>query len=220
MFLDEIGDFSPSIQVKLLRMLQEREYERVGSNRTVRADVRVIAATNQDLEARTQTGQFRSDLYYRIHVFPITLPPLRDRRDDILLLADHFVAKYTKKMGKNVTRISTPAIDMMFAYHWPGNVRELENCIEYAVLLARDGVIHGTDLPPTLQMPDVNDSQSRGAFRARMELLERDLISDAMKSCDGKIAQMAEWLGITQRMVRYKLKRLGLDQTRRTSESK
>ncbi len=219
LFLDEIGDFSPSIQVKLLRVLQERQYERVGSNRTVRADVRVIAATNQDLEARTQTGLFRSDLYYRIHVFPVTLPPLRDRRDDILLLADHFVAKYAKKMSKNITRISTPAIDMLFAYHWPGNVRELENCIEYAVLLARDGVIHGADLPPTLQMPDVNDSMSRGAFRARMEMLERDLISDAMKSCDGSIAQMAEWLGITQRMVRYKLKRLGLDQVRRTSRS-
>jgi Nif-specific regulatory protein len=211
LFLDEIGDFSPSIQVKLLRVLQERQYERVGSNRTVAANVRIIAATNQDLEARVASGLFRNDLYYRIHVFPITLPPLRERRDDILLLTDHFVAKYAAKMGKDVRRISTPAINMMFAYHWPGNVRELENCVEYAVLLASDGVIHGHNLPPTLQMPDIQDSRERGSFQIRMELLERDLISDALKSCRGNIAATAEHLGITARMVRYKLKRLGLD---------
>ena len=138
LFLDEIGDFSPAIQVKLLRVLQEREFERVGSNQTLKANVRIIAATNQDLEARSSEGQFRQDLYYRINVFPIMLPPLRERKDDILLLADHFVAKYAKKMGKDVRRISTPAINMMLAYHWPGNVRELENCIEYAVLLSND----------------------------------------------------------------------------------
>ena len=143
LFLDEIGDFSPAMQVKLLRVLQEREFERVGSNKTLKADVRIIAATNQDLEARLATGLFRQDLYYRINVFPILLPPLRERKDDILLLADHFVANYAKKMGKDVRRISTPAINMMFAYHWPGNVRELENCVEYAVLLSNDGVIHG-----------------------------------------------------------------------------
>ncbi len=168
LFLDEIGDFSPSIQVKLLRVIQEREFERVGSNKTQKADVRIIAATNQDLEARVEAGSFRQDLYYRINVFPIFLPPLRERRDDILLLADHFVSKYAAKMKKEVRRISTPAINMMFAYHWPGNVRELENCIEYGVLLASDGVIHSHNLPPTLQMPDLCETASVGSLKARV----------------------------------------------------
>src|SRR5208282_6536505 len=148
LFLDEIGDFSPPTQVKLLRTLQERQYERVGSNKTISANVRIIVATNQDLESRVESGLFRNDLYYRINVFPIFLPPLRDRKNDIILLADHFVAKYARKMQKEVRRISTPAINMMLAYHWPGNVRELENCIEYAVLLSKEGVIHGSNLRP------------------------------------------------------------------------
>ena len=211
LFLDEIGDFSPAIQVKLLRVLQEREYQRVGSNRTLKADVRIIAATNQDLEARLSEGLFRQDLYYRINVFPVSLPPLRDRKDDILLLADHFVAKYAKKMGKDVRRISTPAINMMFAYHWPGNVRELENCIEYAVLLASDGVIHGHNLPPTLQLPAAGESVRQGLLKARVELVERDMITDALKSCQGSVSMAAEQLGITPRMVRYKMKNLGID---------
>ncbi|MBD3166084.1 AAA domain-containing protein, partial [bacterium] len=143
LFLDEIGDFSPAIQVKLLRVLQEREYERVGSNATVKADVRIIAATNRDLEADVEDGRFRQDLYYRINVFPIYIPALRDRREDILQLVDYFAAKYARQMGKDIHRISTEAINMMVAYHWPGNVRELENCIEHAVLLSNDGVVHG-----------------------------------------------------------------------------
>jgi Nif-specific regulatory protein len=211
LFLDEIGDFSPAIQVKLLRVLQEREYERVGSNRTLKADVRIIAATNQDLETRLADGLFRQDLYYRINVFPISLPPLRDRKDDILLLADHFVAKYAKKMSKEVWRISTPAINMMLAYHWPGNVRELENCIEYGVLLASDGAIQGHSLPPTLQLPVAGESVRQGLLRVRVELLERDMIADALKSCQGSVSMVAEQLGITPRMVRYKMKRLGID---------
>jgi Nif-specific regulatory protein len=211
LFLDEIGDFSPAIQVKLLRVLQEREYQRVGNNRTIKANVRIIAATNQDLEGRVATGLFRQDLYYRIHVFPITLPPLRERRDDILLLADHFVAKYAKRMQKVIRRISTPAINMMFAYHWPGNVRELENCVEYAVLLTTDDVIHGHNLPPTLQMPEAGDIADRGAFKTRIELLERDLVTDALKSCEGSVSAAAEQLGITPRMVRYKMRKLRIE---------
>jgi Nif-specific regulatory protein len=211
LFLDEIGDFSPALQVKLLRVLQEREYERVGSNRTLKADVRIIAATNQDLEVRMSEGLFRQDLYYRINVFPISLPPLRERRDDILLLADHFVAKYARKMSKEVRRISTPAINMMFAYHWPGNVRELENCIEYAVLLASDGVIHGRNLPPTLQLPEASESSQQGLLRTRVDLLEHDMITDALKSCQGSVSLASEQLGITPRMVRYKIKKLGID---------
>ena len=202
LFLDEIGDFSPATQVKLLRVLQEREFEHVGSNKTVKADIRVIAATNQNLENRVEANQFRQDLYYRINVFPIFLPPLRDRKDDILLLADHFAAKYSKKMGKEVRRISTPAINMMFAYHWPGNVRELENCIEYAVLLSDDGVVHGHNLPPTLQVAGADGGQRRRPVEGpRAGALEKDMLTDALKSSGGNIAAAARQLGITPRMV-------------------
>lgn len=211
LFLDEIGDFSPTIQVKLLRALQEREFERVGSNKTQKVDVRIIAATNRDLEAAVEKGTFRQDLYYRINVVPIFLPPLRDRKPDILLLADHFVEKYSRKMGKTVRRISTPAINMMFAYHWPGNVRELENCIEHSVLLSTDGVIHGHNLPPTLQMPETPGTSPVGSLTARVALLEKDMIVDALKSTKGNIAAAARQLDITSRMVRYKVKKLGID---------
>ena len=139
LFLDEIGDFSLAVQVKLLRVLQERQFERVGSNDTQKIDVRIITATNRDLETAVKNGTFRQDLYYRINVFTIWLPPLRERRDDILLLANYFVQKYARQMNKPIHRISTPAINMMIAYHWPGNVRELENCIEHGVLLGDDG---------------------------------------------------------------------------------
>jgi Nif-specific regulatory protein len=211
LFLDEIGDFSPAVQVKLLRVLQERQYERVGSNKTAQADVRVITATNKDLEAAVKQGTFRQDLYYRINVFPIFLPPLRDRRSDILLLADHFVARYARKLGKEVRRISTPAINMMFAYHWPGNVRELENCIEYAMLLSSDGAIHGHHLPPTLQMPEASPTTPVGSLTACVQLLEKELIVDALKSTSGRLSAAARLLGITPRMIRYKLKKLNID---------
>jgi Nif-specific regulatory protein len=211
LFLDEIGDFSPAIQVKLLRVLQEREYERVGANKTCKADVRVIAATNKDLEARVEEGLFRQDLYYRVNVFPIYLPPLRERRDDILMLADHFVKKYAEKMGKPVVRVSTQAINMMFAYHWPGNVRELENCIEYAVLLSTEGVIHGHNLPPTLQMPGIEETSQAGTLAMRLAVLERDMISDALKATGGNFNAAARQLGTTARIVRYRVKKLGID---------
>lgn len=214
LFLDEIGDFSPAIQVKLLRVLQEREFERVGSNKTVKADVRIVAATNQDLEARVASGLFRQDLYYRINVFPIFLPPLRERKEDILQLADHFVARHAKKMGRDIHRISTPAINMMFSYHWPGNVRELENCIEYAVLLSDDGVIHGRNLPPTLQLPGPAETNDVGQLKSRVRVLEKDMLVDALKSCEGNVAATARQLGITPRMVRYKLKLLGISDLR------
>ncbi|RPH97254.1 MAG: GAF domain-containing protein, partial [Calditrichaeota bacterium] len=150
-FMDEIGDLSPMTQVKLLRVLQEQEFERVGGSESVKVDVRVIAATNANLEENMKKNKFREDLYYRLNVFSIFLPPLRERPTDILLLADHFMLKYGRKHGKPIKRISTPAIDMLRQYHWPGNVRELENCIERAVLVCNDQVIHSYHLPPTLQ---------------------------------------------------------------------
>ena len=211
LFLDEIGDFSPSVQVKLLRVLQEREFERVGSNATQKADVRIITATNRDLEQAVREQTFRQDFYYRINVFPIWLPPLRERRDDILLLANFFVQKYSQQMGKEVHRISTPAINMMMAYHWPGNVRELENCIEHAVLLSNDGVISGHHLPPTLQMPSSSDQTASGTFKVLIGSFERDLITDALKRADGNINAAARDLGISARMVRYKVRNLHID---------
>jgi len=214
LFLDEIGDFSPATQVKLLRVLQEREFERVGSNRSLKANVRIVAATSRDLEAAVEQGGFRQDLYYRINVFAIFLPPLRDRKDDILLLADHFVEKYAKKMGKDVRRITTPAINMMVAYHWPGNVRELENCIERAVLLSTDGVVHGYHLPPTLQTSDFSDTIGAGTLSQRLALFERDIIVDALKRTSGNMAGAARDLGTTPRILRYKVKQLRIDRGR------
>ncbi|MBN2428301.1 MAG: sigma 54-interacting transcriptional regulator [Deltaproteobacteria bacterium] len=217
LFLDEIGDFSPAVQVKLLRVLQEREYERVGSNQTRKADVRIIAATNLDLEKEVEAGNFRHDLFYRINVFPLFLPPLRERREDILLLSEFFTARYSERMGKKVHRISTTAINLMLAYHWPGNVRELENCVEHAVLLSRDGVIHGSSLPTTLQMPQLLSEREVGPLRLQVDGLERDLIVDALKFHCGSVAAAARDLGITERMVRYKMKNLGIDNKRFSS---
>jgi Nif-specific regulatory protein len=211
LFLDEIGDFSPAVQVKLLRVLQEREYERVGSNHTMRGDVRIIAATNRNLEAAVRDGSFRHDLYYRINVFPVHLPAMRERREDILLLANHFSRTYGKRMGKEIHRISTPAINTMLAYHWPGNVRELENCIEHAVLLSHDGVIHSHHLPPTLGMPGSDDTDTLGTLEARVGALERDMICDALKRTAGNMAAAARELGITPRVIRYKVKNLGIE---------
>ena len=211
LFLDEIGDFSPATQVRLLRVLQEREFERVGSNRTQKASVRIVVATNRDLEKAVEEGRFRQDLYYRVNVFPIFLPPLRERKDDILLLADHFVEKHSAKMGKDVRRISTPAINMMMVYHWPGNVRELENCIERAVLLSTDGVIHGHHLPPTLQTSDASDTVGTGSLTERVAVFERDILVDALKRANGNITAAAKDLGTTARILGYKVKQLGVD---------
>jgi len=217
-FLDEIGDFSPATQVKLLRVLQEKEFERVGSNQTLKTNARIIAATNRDLEKCVDQGIFRQDLYYRVNVFPILLPPLRERKDDILLLADFFVEQYSKKMGKDVRRISTPAINMMVSYHWPGNVRELENCIERAVLLSSDDVVHGHHLPPTLQTSDASGTIGIGSLKERINLFERDLIIDALKRCNGNLAAVARDLKTTARIIRYKVSELGIDYRRYCSK--
>ena len=211
LFLDEIGDFSPSVQVKLLRVLQEGEYERVGSNQVIKSKARIVCATHRDLESLLDNNEFRQDLYYRINIFPIHLPPLRQRKDDILLLADFFVERYSKLMKKDVGRISTPAINMMVAYHWPGNVRELENCIERAVLLCTDGVLRGHHLPPTLQTSDDFDSSKINNLTERVELFERDIIVDTLKRNNGNMAASARDLDITARILRYKIKQLGIE---------
>ncbi|MGD0900625.1 MAG: sigma-54 dependent transcriptional regulator [Thermoguttaceae bacterium] len=211
LFLDEIGSFSPAVQVKLLRIIQEGEFERVGSNQPRKANVRVIAATGRDLEAAVESGMFRQDLFYHVSVFPIFLPPLRQRRDDILPLVEYFLGMYSQKMGKMVHRISTTAINMMLAYDWPGNVRQLENAVEHAVLLSRDGVIHSHNLPPALQAPEAKAAAAMGTLKARVAILERDMITEALRSCGGNVRAAAEQLGITPRIARYKMKKLGIE---------
>jgi Nif-specific regulatory protein len=214
LFLDEIGDLTPATQIRLLRVLQEREFERVGGTVTIKVDVRVITATNRDLERLIESNQFRQDLYYRLNVFPIHLPPLRERKSDILLLADFFVEKYSKLNHKNIRRISTPAIDMMTAYHWPGNVRELENCIERAVLLSNDDVIHGHHLPPTLQTAEASGTGARGTLAEAVESVEKEMIQDALKSSRGNMAGAARALGLTERIMGLRIAKYGIDRHR------
>jgi Nif-specific regulatory protein len=213
-FLDEIGDISPAIQVRLLRILQERSFERVGGDRTINVNVRVITATSRDLEAAIEKGDFREDLYYRLNVFPIHLPPLRERRSDIMLLADHFVQKYNERYGKQIKRISTPAINMMMVYHWPGNVRELENCIERAVLTSTDEVIHGYSLPPSLQTSEETNTsllpESHAGLKTMLEAYEREIIVDALKKHRVNAAAAARELQATPRIINYSVKRLGI----------
>ncbi|OPZ71580.1 MAG: Nitrogen fixation protein VnfA [bacterium ADurb.Bin478] len=210
-FLDEIGDLSPMTQVKLLRVLQEQEFERVGGVQTIHVDVRIIAATNADLEKRMEIGQFREDLYYRLNVFSIFLPPLRERKSDILLLADHFMVKYGRKHQKNIKRISTPAIDMLEQYHWPGNVRELENCIESSVLVCEDQVLHSYHLPPTLQTADSSGTHARLPLEELVASYEKELIQDALKSSRGNRARAARLLNTTERIIGYKIEKYDID---------
>jgi len=209
-FLDEIGDFPPSLQVKLLRVVQFREFERLGGSETIKANVRVIVATHKNLEQQIAEGGFRSDLYYRINVFPIYLPPLRERKDDIMLLADHFLEHFARENGKPITRISTPAIDMLTRYHWPGNIRELENCIERAVLVCEDDVIRSEHLPPSLQMINKSDTAAQPSFTEIIANKERELIVDALKKCGGQQRKAAGELGVTERILGYKIRKYGI----------
>jgi len=211
LFLDEIGSITADVQSKLLRVLQEREFERVGGNRTIKIDVRIVAATNKNLEQAVMENFFRSDLYYRINVFPIYLPPLRERKTDILALADYFLEKYTRENGKEIVRFSTPAIDMLMAYHWPGNVRELENCIERAVLLCDGKVIHSYHLPPTLQTGEHSDTLPSQTIEDAVEKLERELIIEALKHNRGNLSQAAKTLGSTIRKIAYKSQKYGIN---------
>ena len=208
-FLDEIGDLKNSVQLRLLRVLQEREFERVGGTKVLTADVRVVAATNRPLERDMEDGRFRADLYYRLNVFPIHMPPLRDRRTDIILLADHFIEKYSRRHDRSIVRLSTPAIDLLMAYHWPGNVRELENAIERAVLLADGKVIHARLLPPSLQMAKIDDGRS-GPLNVQLAVLEKELIVDALKMNKGNRAAAARQLGLTERIMGLRVEKYGL----------
>jgi Nif-specific regulatory protein len=214
LFLDEIGDLNPSTQVKLLRVLQEREIERLGGTTSIKINVRLIAATHQPLETLMEEGRFRADLYYRLAVFTIFAPPLRERKPDIMLLADHFVEKYAREHGKRIRRVSTPAIDMLTSYHWPGNVRELENTIERSVLVCDGGVIHGHHLPPTLQTAEASDTVPRQSLTESVAAFERDLLADALKTTRGNRAHAARLLDTTERIFNYKVRRYAIDPRR------
>jgi len=200
-FLDEVGELSLPMQAKLLRVLQEKTFERVGGNITIKVDLRILAATNRDLADMVSKGTFREDLFYRLNVFPITIPPLRDRGNDIVALADYFVPHFAKEMGIEVKRISTPALNMLLCYHWPGNVRELENVLERAVLLAEEGVIHGYNLPPSLQTPIISEMPREGTLEAKLAAVEYEMIVEAIKLHHGNMTEAAAQLGLTRRIL-------------------
>jgi Nif-specific regulatory protein len=181
----------------------------------VSVNVRIIAATNRNLETDIASGRFRPDLFYRLNVFPLSLPPLRDRGSDIILLADHFIAKYAQELGKPVKKISTSVLEIFLSYQWPGNVRELENCIERAVLVATEEVIESLHLPPTLQLKRRDgERKDQGKFGTIIEAQERSLIIDALKETRGNQSQAAKMLGTTKRIVQYKIQKFGLDPRR------
>jgi len=217
LFLDEVGEISPSVQVKLLRVLQEREFERVGGNETLAVDVRLICATQKDLKEEIKKGTFREDLYYRLNVVPITLPPLRERRDDVFLLADHFIDKYSKKMGKEIDSLSEEARMLLLKYAFPGNIRELENMLERAIALIKGRVIQAQDLPEEVcgQTSPIQAicEKIRGAkpLTQAVSLFEKDYIQSILEKTKGKKGQAAEILGISRKTLWEKIKELEIE---------
>lgn len=214
LFLDEIGDLSIPVQVKLLRFLQERTFSRVGSNEELKSDVRFIAATSRNLEELMEKKLFREDLYYRLSVFPIVLPALAERKDDIILLAEHFLRRMNMKYGKSIARISAPAMNMLQAYAWPGNVRELENCIERAVLTTKDDTIHGYNLPPAIQVEEFAEDpfnpEAKLTLDDQVAAFERRVLMETLKRHNGNRSAAGRELGVSPRMMNYRLTRAGI----------
>jgi two-component system response regulator AtoC len=211
-FLDEIGDVPASVQVKLLRVLQEREFERLGSNVTRHIDVRVVAATNQDLRAALEQGTFREDLYYRLNVVPINLPPLRERTEDIPFLARHFLAKHGPELGSRVAGITDAAMAVLMGYHWPGNVRELENVVERSLVMCTGDALDAEDIK--LEMAPRRHNHSAPAFLPEgmtLDQYEQELIREALRRADGNKSQAARLLGLTRNALRYRLAQMGLE---------
>ena len=210
-FLDEIGEMKPSLQAKLLRVLQEREIQRVGGMVDIPVDVRVIAATNQKLERSMKVGEFREDLYYRIAVFPIRIPPLRQRRDDIAPLVEHFFESCVKEMGRNLRGITTEAMRLLVSYHWPGNVRELENIIQRAILLETSHSIQANN--PAIQEIAATEPDVADGMLPVMPLdeLERRAIVTALETTERNVTQAATLLGINRATIYRKLKRYGIE---------
>ena len=217
LFLDEVGDMTPLTQAKLLRVLQEKEFERLGGAKTIRVDLRLIAATNRNLEKMVEDGEFREDLYYRLSVFPLHLPPLRERRSDIMELAVNFMQKFAKENQRQVFRISGEAAARLRAYHWPGNIRELENAMERAVLLCEpEGVIRASNLPLWVQnLPepsqDESSCQASGNLQEKLDKLEKEIIAQALSETGGNGSKAAEKLGISERIMGLRMKKYALD---------
>jgi len=210
-FLDEVGELPLGAQAKLLRVLQEREFEPLGSSKTVKVDVRIIAATNRDLQKEVESGKFRADLYYRLNAFTIHIPPLRDRGADILLLAEYFISKYSQELQKPVKRMSSAVAEILLNYHWPGNVRELENTIERAVLMSTGNTVEVFHLPPTLQPQNITPSEkSFGILKSMVESYERSIIMEALQASSGNISKAARLLQTTRRIIQYKAAKYGL----------
>jgi Nif-specific regulatory protein len=213
-FLDEIGDLPTSTQVKLLRFLQSHEIERLGSSAPIQIDVRVICATNRNLEELIKDNLFREDFYYRINGFPVYVPPLRERINDIPGLVDHFIAKLNTIHNKKIKRISSSAIDMLMVYHWPGNIRELENCIERACILSSDKVIRSQNLPPTLQTAISSNTKSHGTLENILDRVEKQLLLDTLVTTKGSLVKASDMLGITERMMGLRIKKHNIDPKR------
>jgi len=213
-FLDEFGDIPASTQVKLLRVLQEREIERIGSTKPIKVDVRILCATNRNLEDLIEKSQFREDLYYRINVFPVYIPALRERINDIPILTDFFIDKFNKRHGKHIKRITSSAIDTLMVYHWPGNIRELENCIERACILSTDNVIRTNNLPASLQTAASTETMQSGTLDIILGKMEKQIIIDALIATKGNSAKAAEQLGITERMMGIRTKKYDIDPKR------
>ena len=214
LFLDEVAELSPASQARLLEFMQGRTFKRLGSNIEQRSDIRIVASTGKNLEALVQQGLFREDLYYRLNIFQINLPDLSQRKTDILLLADHFIEKMNLKYGKNIARLSTPAIDMLMSYHWPGNVRELENCIEHACLATTDVAINAYDLPPTLQTDITSGTalipEGTASLTALLESYEKEILTEALRRNNGNLSAAGRDLSVSPRMMHYKVKKFGL----------
>ena len=212
-FLDEIGDINLATQVKLLRVLQEKEFERVGGTEVIRADVRVIAATNKNLEEAIKKGQFREDLFFRLNVVPIIVPPLRERREDVERLAFHFLNRYSAEANKKITKIDKKAVDLMTKYHWPGNVRELENAIQRAVVLADSDSIFPSNLPLDIQSFHKDDSlnylKDDAGLTEKVENYEKELIVKAMEKAGQVQTKAAKLLSVNRTALIYKLKKYG-----------
>lgn len=215
LFLDEVGNLSPIVQRKLLEFIQGQSFSRLGSNIVQHTDVRIMASSGKNLEEMMQQGLFREDLYFRLNIFQINLPDLVQRKTDILLLADHFIAKMNLKYGKKILRLSSPAIDMLLSYHWPGNVRELENCIEHACLVTTDVAINAYDLPPTLQTDVTSGSALLPEGTASLETLldsyEKEIISEALRRNKGNMSAAGRDLDLSPRVMHYKVNRLGIE---------
>jgi Nif-specific regulatory protein len=210
-FIDEVGELSLPMQAKLLRVLQERVFERVGGNVPIKIDIRVVAATNRDLITMVKEGSFREDLFYRLNVFPILIPPLRERGSDIITLAEHFVNAYVRQFNKEIKRISTPVQEMLLSYPWPGNVRELENVIERSVILSEDSVIHVYNLPLSLQTPLLSSTSYKGGLSKKMETVEYEMIIESLTDHKGNISAAAEELGLTRRMLSLRMEKFGIN---------